>query len=134
MLRVLLVEDDVSTRALVTRVLKAYGHQVTALSFQSRGGHVRLDPEVAWRDHDLIILDVAMPGKSGDERMMEHVHGWSDKDKKRVNVVLFSAIPAHLLLQIMDTLQQAGLENVTILEKGQGLVALIDMIERIVNS
>mgnify|MGYP000598573388 CR=1 FL=1 len=130
MLRVLVIDDDPTTLALVSRVLQAHGHHVTTLAPTRTGDGDPPGEQVAWREFDAIILDLAMPGKAGDERMKEHVRRWSDSDKKRISVVLFSAMPARFMRQIANTLFDAGLENISILEKGRGLSGLIELVEQ----
>jgi len=61
-MNILLAEDDPVTRDAVTELLEADGHQVTA----TKNG-----PEAiaVWkaRRHDLVLLDIMMPGASGYE-------------------------------------------------------------------
>jgi two-component system cell cycle sensor histidine kinase/response regulator CckA len=57
--RILLVEDDPLVRALSTAVLRRAGYRLTVRSDPREA--VDLDP----RDHDLMVLDMVMPGLGG---------------------------------------------------------------------
>lgn len=66
MLHILLIEDDAPIRELLTRMLLAAGHQVTAAANGAEG--LRL-----WREQgaDLVLTDIQMPGSNGVEVMLQ---------------------------------------------------------------
>jgi CheY-like chemotaxis protein len=66
MLHILLIEDDAPIRELLTRMLVAAGHQVTAAANGAEG--LRL-----WREQgaDLVLTDIQMPGINGIEVMLQ---------------------------------------------------------------
>ncbi|BDU73612.1 hybrid sensor histidine kinase/response regulator [Mesoterricola silvestris] len=64
-LRVLLVDDDELLRESVTDVLHWQGHQVTCVE----GGLQALDALADPAPFDLVILDLNMPGMTGDEAL-----------------------------------------------------------------
>ena len=66
MLHILLIEDDGPIRELLTRMLVAGGHQVTAAENGAEG--LRL-----WREQgaDLVLTDIQMPGINGIEVMLQ---------------------------------------------------------------
>jgi CheY-like chemotaxis protein len=66
MLHILLIEDDAPIRGLLTRMLVAAGHQVTAAANGAEG--LRL-----WREQaaDLVLTDIQMPGINGIEVMQQ---------------------------------------------------------------
>jgi CheY-like chemotaxis protein len=66
MLHILLIEDDAPIRELLTRMLVAAGHQMTAAANGAEG--LRL-----WREQgaDLVLTDIQMPGINGIEVMLQ---------------------------------------------------------------
>jgi two-component system, OmpR family, response regulator len=59
-MRILVVDDDAPTRQLVSRVLRAEGHQVRAVS-----SFAGADAEVSRGAFDAVVLDVMLPDGSG---------------------------------------------------------------------
>ncbi|MEO5362413.1 MAG: response regulator [Magnetococcus sp. DMHC-8] len=66
MARILVVDDDMSIRALLREILEEEGHQVTEAVDGKQGVHIyREEPA------DLVITDILMPEKDGVELIME---------------------------------------------------------------
>ena len=65
-LRILVVEDDDDSRDLLSRVLRRHGHEVRPFGHANGG----VDP-MAIHDPDVALLDVRMPGRSGDDLARE---------------------------------------------------------------
>ena len=65
-LRVLVVEDDDDSREMLSRVLRRQGHEVRPFGHANGG----VDP-MAVHDPDVALLDVRMPGRSGDDLARE---------------------------------------------------------------
>ena len=69
--RVLVVDDDPQIRRAVTTGLRARGYLVT----QAADGESALN-ELAAGNHDLVILDLGLPGIDGHE-VIKRLRGWS---------------------------------------------------------
>ena len=65
--RVLVIDDEEEVSRMAARMLEAMGHQV----FVRREGNAALDfYREAWRDIDLIVLDMSMPRMGGRETFL----------------------------------------------------------------
>src|SRR4051812_30547777 len=62
--RILIVDDDETSRHLVGKALEYEGYQVA----QAENGNAGLDKIAEWKPH-LILLDVNMPGLNGLETL-----------------------------------------------------------------
>jgi DNA-binding response OmpR family regulator len=81
--RVLIIEDDERISRLVTRALKQDGHRTE----RAASGQDGLAAALA-RDFDLVILDLMLPGMSGDE-VLERLVG----ERPEQRVLVLSAVP-----------------------------------------
>jgi DNA-binding response OmpR family regulator len=79
----LIIEDDERIRRLVTRALKQDGHRTE----RAASGPEGLAAALA-RDFDLIILDLMLPGMSGDE-VLERLIG----ERPEQRILVLSAVP-----------------------------------------
>ena len=66
MARILVIDDDADTRAMLEQVLKAAGHEVI-LAADGREGMLRHRTRPA----DLVITDLYMPNQDGSETIQE---------------------------------------------------------------
>lgn len=79
--RILVVEDEDSVRRLILAALKDEGHLVTACSRGEQGlEHLRAE------DHDLLVLDLHMPGMSGWD-VLEAMRAQDLRDGVRVIIL-----------------------------------------------
>lgn len=81
--RILIVEDDPSVRSLLTEMFKLEGYEIA----QAEDGAVALE-EARKQRPDLLILDMMLPVKSGEEVIRSF---WDDPATIGVPIVVVSA-------------------------------------------
>lgn len=80
MKKILIIEDDNNINEMLSKLLKLNGYDVVN-SYSGTEGILLHDKEI-----DLILLDLMLPGKSGEEIIKEL------QNKKRVPIIVMSAI------------------------------------------
>ncbi len=94
MMRILIVEDDFTTRRILKRFLSPYGDCDVVVD----GGEAVLAFRLAWeegRPFDLICLDIMMPNVDGHEalrRIRDMEKGMGIKPSDEVKVIMVTAL------------------------------------------
>lgn len=84
-LRLLIVEDEATSREMLTALLEQYGAEVTAAGSAAEG-RAALERAVP----DLLVSDIGMPGESGYD-LIRHIRTLSPKDGGLVPAIAFTA-------------------------------------------
>jgi DNA-binding response OmpR family regulator len=111
--QILIIDDDVSIRHMLGRVLLGEGYTVVAAAGGEAGLKIAESGEI-----DLVLLDLKMPGKSGQETLVE----------------LRAAHPGLpvIIISAFSRQQFAGLAGVkALLQKPLDFPTLLDTIKRI---
>lgn len=102
-LDVLIAEDDLVNRELVTRLLEKRGHRVVTVS----DGNKILDVlKKRNQKVDVVLMDVEMPGKNGIEATTA-VRMWEKQSEKRLPIV---AMTAHAEAEDRERCLEAGMD------------------------
>lgn len=96
--RVLLIDDDESTRLVVTAVLHMYGYEV--ISYESCQDII---DNVKKHDPSLVLMDIWMPGPGGEYATKALKN---DPATSRIPVILFSSEQ-----ELLETVSRAGAEG-----------------------
>jgi CheY-like chemotaxis protein len=110
---VLIVDDDPSIRYMLGRVLMGEGYEVLAAANGNDGLQIAQEREI-----DLVLLDLKMPGKSGQETFKVLRDAWPE-----LPVIIISAFSRQ---------QLEGLDGVNaLLQKPLDFPILLDTIKRL---
>ncbi|SDI09389.1 PAS domain S-box-containing protein [Salipiger marinus] len=99
--RILLVEDNPVNRLVATAMLRKMGHKVTEAEDGASGLHL-----AEARQHDLILMDISMPGLDGIETTRRIRAGQGPNAATPI-----IALTAHALPQDMARFQAAGMTH-----------------------
>jgi signal transduction histidine kinase/AmiR/NasT family two-component response regulator len=106
-LRILLVEDDPTSRMLVTGILRRDGHDVD----EAHEGEPALR-SVRARDYDVVLMDVQMPGMDGlaaTQAIRQLADSPDDAIRRRAHVPII-ALTAHAMRGDSDRCLAAGMD------------------------
>lgn len=117
--RILVVEDEPDTRDLLDFTLRWSGHHVDAVE----GGREALEL-IAVGSYDVILMNLHMPGMSGEEVYHRIEHGWPHLSPR---VIFVTAAPLDNALRA-----QYGGRPVPVLTKPYTPARLLQMIEQVV--
>ena len=118
MATVLVVDDDLETRDLMTRYLSQGGHNVVAAA-NGWEALIALDQQPV----DLVLLDMMMPGMDGGTFMSIFERS---KQRRKTSVVVVSALDEAL---VQEKLGKYDIADV-LPKKGDFFTDLLDLVER----
>lgn len=91
---ILVIDDQKSIRTIIALVLKDFGHEVEL----AEDGQQGIELLKGLRDFDMVITDIKMPNKDGNE-VARHIR---KSDKASVPVVAITAFPAEAEMELFD--------------------------------
>ncbi|KAF0200994.1 MAG: two-component system sensor histidine kinase/response regulator [Bacteroidetes bacterium] len=104
--RILIAEDDETTRMLITEILLETGAKVTETDNGQSAWDVFAETE---GDFDLIITDIQMPGLSGPE-LSEKIHEWSGDNQIKACPIL--GLTAHATGDDISRYRESGMTEI----------------------
>lgn len=91
---ILVIDDQKSIRTVIALVLKDFGHEVEL----AEDGQQGIELLKGLRDFDMVITDIKMPNKDGNE-VARHIR---KSDKASVPVVAITAFPDEAEMELFD--------------------------------
>lgn len=91
---ILVIDDQKSIRTVIALVLKDFGHEVEL----AEDGQQGIELLKGLRDFDMVITDIKMPNKDGNE-VARHIR---KSDRASVPVVAITAFPDEAEMELFD--------------------------------
>ena len=124
--RILLIDDIPEVRALISMLFGNAGYDIDAVDHMKQSSK-------RWRDYDIVLLDVMMPGEHGHNIAIRHMKHWGDSDRRPI-IVLFSALSSDRLKEIASEIKTSARgASVYFFQKGRGIADLIEMVGSLAN-